>query len=98
MARWEVWAIGRDTKPRDFASSPFFKAATQNNPAQLGSSMQEFALVDLHAKLDADPGNLGLLNSVSAFYNIKKEYRKSLSYSSKVLEKEPLNKQALKNI
>ena len=60
--------------------------------------MQEFALVELHAQLDADPENLGLLNSVAAFYNMKKEYGKSLAYSNKVLKKEPLNKQALKNI
>ena len=76
----------------------FLKAATKDNRAQFGSAMQEFALVDLHAQLDADPENLGLLNSLAAFYNIKKEYRKSLGYSNKVLEKEPLNKQALKNI
>lgn len=76
----------------------FFKTATKNNRAQFGSSMQEFALVDLHAQLDTDPENIGLLNAVAAFYNIKKEYGKSLVYSNKVLDKEPLNKQALKNI
>jgi tetratricopeptide (TPR) repeat protein len=72
----------------------FFKTAAKNNRAQFRSVMQEVALVDLHARLDADPQNLNLLNSVAAFYNIKKEYRKSLGYSNKVLEKEPLNKQA----
>lgn len=76
----------------------FFKAAAKNNRAQFSASMQESALVDLHAQLVADPQNVGLLNSVAAFYNIKKEYGKSLNYSNKVLEKEPLNKQALKNI
>ena len=60
--------------------------------------MQEVALIDLHTQLDADPENPGLLNAIAAFYNIKKEYGKSLGYSNKVLEKEPLNKQALKNI
>ncbi len=76
----------------------FFKAASKNNRGQFGSVMQEFALVDLHAKLDADPENPGLLNAVARFYNIKKEYQKSLDYSFQVLEKEPLNKQALQNI
>ena len=76
----------------------FFKTAAKNNRAQFRSVMQEVALVDLHARLDADPQNLNLLNSVAAFYNIKKEYQKSLNYSIQVLEKEPLNKQALKNI
>ena len=76
----------------------FFKAATKNNRVQFGSSMRDFALVDLHAKLDAAPKNIGLLNAVAAFYNIKKEYGKSLGYSKKVLEQDSLNKQALKNI
>jgi tetratricopeptide (TPR) repeat protein len=76
----------------------FFKTASKNNRGQFGSVMQEFALVDLHAKLDADPKNPGLLNAVARFYNIKKEYQKSLDYSFQVLEKEPLNKQALQNI
>ena len=60
--------------------------------------MQEIALIDLHSQLDADPENLGLLNAVASFYNIKKEYKKSLDYSIQVLKQEPLNKQALKNI
>ncbi|SVD53190.1 uncharacterized protein METZ01_LOCUS406044, partial [marine metagenome] len=92
-AAYNLMELGR----REAARS-YFKAATKNNRAQFGSSMQEFALVDLHAQLDADPENLGLLNSVAAFYNIKKEYGKSFKYSNKVLEKDPLNKQALKNL
>ncbi|HIB44086.1 MAG TPA: spermidine synthase [Nitrospina sp.] len=76
----------------------FFKAAIKNNRAQFSSIMQEIALVDLHSQLDADPENLGLLNAVASFYNIRKEYKKSLDYSIQVLKQEPLNKQALKNI
>jgi spermidine synthase/tetratricopeptide (TPR) repeat protein len=76
----------------------FFKTAIKNNRAQFSSILQEIALVDLLAKLNDDLENIGLLNSVSAFYNIKKEYKKSLGYSFQVLEQEPLNKQALKNI
>jgi len=89
---YNLMELGRREEAR-----AFFKAATKNNRAQFSSIIQEFALVDLHAQLDADPESLGLLNSVAAFYNIKKEYRKSLDYSNKVLEYEPLNKQALKN-
>jgi tetratricopeptide (TPR) repeat protein len=76
----------------------FFKTAIKNNRAQFSSILQEIALVDLLAKLNDDLENIGLLNSVSAFYNIKKQYKKSLGYSFQVLEQEPLNKQALKNI
>ncbi len=76
----------------------FFKTAIKNNRAQFSSILQEIALVDLLAKLNDDLENIGLLNSVAAFYNIKKEYKKSLGYSFQVLEQEPLNKQALKNI
>jgi len=76
----------------------FFKTAIKNNRAQFSSILQEIALVDLLTKLNEDLENIGLLNSVAAFYNIKKEYKKSLGYSFQVLEREPLNKQALKNI
>ena len=76
----------------------FFKASIQNNRAGFGSVMREIALADLHAQLDADPENLGLLNAVASFYNIKKEYKKALNYSTQVLERDSLNKQALKNI
>ena len=76
----------------------FFKTAIKNNRAQFSSILQEIALVDLFTKLNEDRENIGLLNSVAAFYNIKKEYKKSLGYSFQVLEREPLNKQALKNI
>ncbi len=76
----------------------FFKTAAKNNRALFRSAMQEIALADLHNKLDVDTKNLGLLNSVAAFYNIKKEYKKSLNYSTQVLDLEPLNKQALKNM
>jgi tetratricopeptide (TPR) repeat protein len=76
----------------------FFKASIQNNRAGFGSVMREIALADLHAQLDADPENLGLLNAVASFYNIKKEYKKALNYSTQALERDSLNKQALKNI
>ena len=76
----------------------FFKTAIKNNRAQFSTILQEIALVDLLTKLNDDLENIGLLNSVSAFYNIKKQYKKSLGYSFQVLEQEPLNKQALKNI
>ena len=56
----------------------FFKASIQNNRAGFGSVMREIALADLHAQLDADPENLGLLNAVASLYNIKKEYKKSI--------------------
>mgnify|MGYP003322474528 CR=1 FL=1 len=47
------------------------------NLAQFSSILQEIALVDLLTKLNEDLENIGLLNSVAAFYNIKKEYKKS---------------------
>ena len=54
----------------------FFKTAIKNNRAKFSSILQEIALVDLLAKLNDDLENIGLLNSVAAFYNIKKEYKK----------------------
>ncbi|KMP11811.1 spermidine synthase [Candidatus Nitromaritima sp. SCGC AAA799-C22] len=82
---------------RDEAKT-YFETAARSNPAQLGAVMQELALIDLHARLDSDPENPSLLNAVAQFYNIKNEYRKSLGYSFKVLEKDPLNKKALQSI
>jgi tetratricopeptide (TPR) repeat protein len=83
---------------RQKEAKTYFKTTVKNNPAQLRGVMQELALIDLHARLKADPENLGLLNAVAQFYNMKKEFQKSLGYSFKVLEGDPLNKKALQSI
>ena len=83
---------------RQKEAKTYFKTTVKNNPAQLREVMQELALIDLHARLKADPENLGLLNAVAQFYNMKKEFQKSLGYSFKVLEGDPLNKKALQSI
>jgi len=63
----------------------------------LRSVMQEMGLIELLEKLKADPDNIGLINAVAQFYNVKNEFGKSLEYTRQVLEKDPLNKQALQS-
>ncbi len=57
---------------RQKEAKTYFKTTVKNDPAQLRGVMQELALIDLHARLKADPENLGLLNAVAQFYNIEK--------------------------
>jgi spermidine synthase len=73
------------------------QTAVKKDPRQLRSVMQQVALIELLMKLEKDPESTDLLNAVAQFYNIKNEFRKSLNYSLKVLEKDPMDKQALQS-
>ena len=75
-----------------------FKASAKNNPRLMGNVLREIALIDLLGKLKEDKGDRGLENALAQFYNAKNDYKKSLEYSIKVLSKDPMNKQALRNI
>jgi spermidine synthase len=73
------------------------EAAAKNDPRQLRTVMQEIALIELMGKMKENPGDLSLLNALAQFYNMKKDYGKSLEYSDRVLENDPLNEAALKS-
>jgi spermidine synthase len=73
------------------------ETAAKNDPRQLRTVMQEIALIELIGKMKENPGDLSLLNALAQFYNMKKDYGKSLEYSDRVLENDPLNEQALKS-
>ncbi len=76
----------------------FFDRAVKGNPGQLRTVMQEIGLIELLGKYEADPGNLGLINSVAQFYNIKNEFLRSLKYSLPAQEQDPMNLPLLKSI
>jgi tetratricopeptide (TPR) repeat protein len=59
--------------------------------------MQEIALIELIGKVNEKPGDLSLLNALAQFYNMKNDYGKSLEYSNRVLENDPMNEEALKS-
>ena len=73
------------------------EAAAKNDMRQLRTVMQEVALIELIGKVKENPGDLSLLNALAQFYNMKKDYGKSLEYSDRVLENDPLNEEALKS-
>lgn len=73
------------------------ETAVKNDPRQLRTVMQEIALIELIGKVKENPGDLSLLNALAQFYNIKNDYGKSLEYSNRVLENDPMNEEALKS-
>ena len=73
------------------------ETAVKNDPRQLQTVMQEIALIELISKVKENPEDLSLLNSLAQFYNMKKDYGKSLEYSNRILENDPLNEGALKS-
>lgn len=73
------------------------EAAVKSDPRQLRTVMQEIALIELTDKVRENPEDLSLLNALAKFYNIKNDYGKSLTYSSRVLANDPMNAEALKS-
>jgi tetratricopeptide (TPR) repeat protein len=73
------------------------ETAVKNDPRQLRTVMQEIALIELIGKVKEKPGDLSLLNALAQFYNMKNDYGKSLEYSDRVLENDPMNEEALKS-
>ncbi|PIQ98697.1 MAG: spermidine synthase [Nitrospinae bacterium CG11_big_fil_rev_8_21_14_0_20_45_15] len=76
----------------------FFKLAAKNDPANFRAIIQETALADLLDQLDLKPDSLGLILSAAQFYNMKKDYEKSLEYSLRALEMDANNVKALQSI
>ncbi len=73
------------------------ETAVKNDTRQLRTVMQEVGLIELMGKVKENPGDLNLLNALAQFYNVKNEYGKSLEYSNRVLENDPMNEDALKS-
>ncbi len=75
-----------------------FEAAVKNDPRQMRTVMQEVAFIELMKRVAEQPDDVGLLNSLAQFYNIKNDFRRSLKYSEQVLALDSTNESALKNM
>lgn len=73
------------------------ETAAKNDMSQLRTIMQEIALIELIGKAKENPGDLNLMNALAQFYNMKNDYGRSLEYSSRVLENDAMNEDALKS-
>ena len=76
----------------------FFKNTAKNDPRQMGAVMREIGLVNLLQQAEKKSDEKSLQQSVAEFYNIKNEYLKSLKYSLKSLEEDPMNLKVLQSI
>ncbi len=82
---------GRKAKER-------FNATVKQDSRQVSTVMREIGLVELLEKLKEEPDDMGLHLSAAQYYNMKNEYLKALNFSLPVLEKDPLNVDALQSI
>jgi len=76
----------------------FFKNTAKYNPQQMGTVMREIGLVGLLKEVEKNPEDSVLLRSLAEFYNLKKEYLKSLEYSLALLQKDQMNLKILQSI
>jgi len=76
----------------------YFESAVRQNPRLMVSMMREIALIDLLNKLKEDPENTGLINAAAQFFNMRNDFQKSLKLSMALLAKEPMDRQALRNV
>ena len=76
----------------------YFQKTAKNNPQQISTVMREIGLVSLLKEIDKNPQDPILLRSLAEYYNLKKEYLKSLEYSLPLLQEDPENLKILKTI
>jgi spermidine synthase len=75
-----------------------FKNTAKNDPSQMRTVMQEIGLINLLQATEKNPNDKALKHSAAEFYNMKKEYLKSLEYTLKSLDKDPINLKLLQSI
>jgi predicted membrane-bound spermidine synthase/tetratricopeptide (TPR) repeat protein len=90
---YDLLELGRQNEAK-----PYFNTAAKSDPRQLGTVMQEIGLIELLNKYEANPKDLGLINSLAQFYNIKNQFLKALEYSLPAQELDPMNLPLLKSI
>ncbi len=76
----------------------YFKNTAKNDPRQMGMVMREIGLINLLQATEKNPEDKALRHLAAEFYNMKKEYLKSLEHSLKSLEEDPLNLKLLQSI
>jgi spermidine synthase len=75
----------------------FFDKVAKKDPRFLRKIMQEVGLIELLTELGDNSSNQGLMISTAQYYNLRNDFRKALTYSLKVLEKNPDNTNALQS-
>ncbi|MBT3923999.1 MAG: fused MFS/spermidine synthase [Nitrospina sp.] len=76
----------------------YFKNTAKNDPGQMGTVMREIGLINLLQAAEKKPNDKGLQHSAAEFYNMKNEYLKSLEYTLKALDEDPMNLKLLQSI
>ena len=76
----------------------FFKNTAKYDPQQMATVMREIGLVSLQKEVEKNPEDPVLLRSLAEFYNLKKEYLKSLEISLPLLQKDQMNLKILQII
>jgi len=76
----------------------FFKNTAKYDPQQMATVMREIGLVSLLKEVEKNPEDPVLLRSLAEFYNLKKEYLKSLEISLPLLQKDQMNLKILQII
>jgi spermidine synthase/tetratricopeptide (TPR) repeat protein len=90
---YNLLEMGRKTEALDY-----FKNTAKNDPRQMGTVMREIGLINLLQAAEKNPDDKALRHSAAEFYNMKKDYLKSLEYSLKSLAEDPLNLKLLQSI
>ena len=76
----------------------FFKNTAKNDPQQMGTVMREIGLVSLLKEVEKNPEDPILQRSLAEYYNLKKEYLRSLEYSLPLLQQDQMNLKILQII
>ena len=76
----------------------FFQNTAKYDPQQISTVMREIGLVSLLKEVEKNPHDPVLLRSLAEFYNLKKEYLKSLEYSLPLLQEDQMNLKVLQSI
>lgn len=76
----------------------FFQNTAKNDPQQMGTVMREIGLVSLLKEVEKNPEDPILQRSLAEYYNLKKEYLRSLEYSLPLLQQDQMNLKILQII
>ncbi len=90
---YDLMELGRREEAKES-----FQAAVKLNPGHMSGVMQEFGLIGLLNELEKNPGSQNLINAAAQIYNVKNDYGKSLEYSLRAFENNPLDLRALQSI
>ncbi|MEK9628508.1 MAG: fused MFS/spermidine synthase [Nitrospinota bacterium] len=76
----------------------YFQNTAKYDPQQMSTVMREIGLVSLLKEVEKNPEDPVLQRSLAEYYNLKKEYLRSLEYSIPLLEKDQMNLKVLQSI